>query len=521
MRSLIAFFMVGLISTTAFSSKPLYLGTITNGEDLDVVEDVIISQNSIINIENVNIKMSLYMENHGLIAGDINVCDTCHLHLRNDGDFSGYVNLGDNGKLTQVIKTQEDIKRINVVGSNFSILVQSQSALSLSDIVNIARAADKIILDNTSISLGTGAGSVTADFFLPDIELVGEIVLNLENVQKLNGMILLSNVSGDGVVRIDTPDLDPLFTAATVRKNDNIYLNVYRETDYQKLFNNKTGVFLNQLRTSAPDNKTLGAMDNAKTMAELKTVMKRSVSLNPINLMRPIKLFNNIELGRLGTSVDSISGGIDGIYITSPDMDLYAGRVSVATKIGDVSVSANAYMGAFENADDINEYSGEMFGGNIRGYIDNDSMWIDATLGFTISSFNTDMIFDGTNYTYDPDGMSVYGAGNIGMKFRFYDNIYVAPFVGAGAEYDKVLHQSDTDMFARVGANSVFSKYTTGLRYDYRAFVMAQTNDIQSIGVGMDVWSIEDAAGGGFSYSIMNDEIGISHIFAANVRFVF
>ncbi|MBN1325082.1 MAG: autotransporter domain-containing protein [Alphaproteobacteria bacterium] len=178
-------------------------------------------------------------------------------------------------------------------------------------------------------------------------------------------------------------------------------------------------------------------------------------------------------------------------------------------------------MGRFENIDDINKFAGTLYGGNIRDYYMNDSFWLDSIFGVTASNFETDMILDGDNVVYNPSGISIYSALDAGLKFDFYNNFYFAPFIGFTGDYEKVLHQNDSSIAGRTGSAFGFSEETLGIRNDYQVFLNIQTNNIQTLGIRMNFWSIADDAGGSVSYAISNDEYGLNHKLVAELKFIF
>ncbi|MBN1325083.1 MAG: hypothetical protein JW974_02600 [Alphaproteobacteria bacterium] len=308
MRKLIVFLITVLINTAAFSQDSFVIG----GENLDLYEDYILPENSIIEAVNLNIKNSLYLQNLGEISSDIFICDVCQLKLQNSGVINSVFNMGNNSKLTQVIKTNADISEIGAGDFIYSVLVQNVETINFSDLIDISGAADKIILDNASVSL---IGNNEMSFISPEIELIGEIKVNIDNSDELDGSVILSNVSGDGVVNLNVQELGPLYIAKAIRRDDNIYVSIYRETDYQKVLGGSRGIFINNLRVSSPNNPTLVALDRAGSIYDLYGVMERSVALNPINLMIPIKIFNNFEINSPRTIYNS--NGFDAFYVSS------------------------------------------------------------------------------------------------------------------------------------------------------------------------------------------------------------
>lgn len=510
--------MVFATNLGAAMAVPSFVDSVINGDTWNILDDVTISDRSLIDVYKINFVESAYMENRGAISGDIFMCDDCSVVLRNSGSVTGQVHVGDNAKFVQQISTYDDMTKLNVSGSNFSIHVHNKESLNLTDIINIAGNANRIVLDNSFISL-TNRPNIQMFGLLsgPDIELVGTVVINLDDIESFNGKLIMSNVYGDGVIRVVADKLDLLYVADALIDNGRVYLNVVRETNYQKLFGTDIGKFINKLRTKSPDNSTVMALDNAQTLSELNHTVKKSVALNPINLMHAVKTFNGFEIN----SFDKPMSGFDAMYIYSDGLDMIIGKFALGTKIDKFTIGAGAYFGALENTDDINEFSGNLYGGNLRGRYDDKSLWIDARLGFTVSEFETDMIFDGKDITTNPTGVSIYGVTDIGVRYEICNDFYALPFIGMGVENDKVLHQSDTSVFIRAGGVAGYSNTVIGIKNDYQIFATAQTDSVFTVGARLKFFSIADDAGGNVSYAINRDDIGISHKISAGFCFNF
>lgn len=521
MRKIIIFLVIILINTAAISDEPDYIDSVKSGVDWYVIKDTIISERSIIDFENITIKNSLNLKNMGNVNGNIFVADGCQLILRNSGTIKGEISVGNNATLVQRITTNADISNITVNNSNFSILIKNSDTVSLSDVMKISGNAEKIVLDNSSILIGNNTDLKPRGFDIPVIELVGNVRISVNKSDESDGGLLLSNVYGNGVVSVDVIGLDSLYTASTIRRYDNIYLDIYRETDYQKVIGGSRGIILNQLRASSPNNPIISAMDREGSLSGLYSIISKSILFNPINLMGPIKIFNNFETNNPQTFNNLLVNRIEPLYILNNGLSLYGGKTSISASLGKQIISISGYIGRFENNDYINNFSGTLYGGNIRDYFNEDSLWLDAVTGVTATSFETDMIMDGDKVIYNPSGLSVYSAIDTGLKFDMYDNFYFAPFVGIGGDYEKVLYQSDSSIYGRLGGYFGFSTKEAGIKNEYQIFGNIQMNNIQTAGIKVSFWSIADDAGGSFSYSLSNDDYGLSQKISLSANFIF
>lgn len=522
MRKIIVILIACFVHSVAFAKEPNFFDAVYFGKTFNVSESIIVSENSIIDVDRISINNALYFENRGHINGDFYVCDNCKFTIRNSGDISGNFYSGKNSDIIQMITNANDINRINVIDSSFSILVKNTESLNLSDILSISAGADKIILDNALLILGSDEPHVMrSNNEIPKIELVGEIILRVKNLRKLDNKIIMSNVTGDGVINITSPDLDRLYVARTYTEFGNLYLDVYRETDYAKIFDDHMGTFLNDLRIISPENPTINAIDTANTMKEIDNIISKSVTTNPINLLKPIKIFNHLEINDFTPGTTKPDSGFETVYVLSTSGSMYAGKLYLSKTFNKVDLTASAYLGTFDVSDKLNEFSGAMYGGNIRAKFDLKSYYVNSVVGFTASSFETDVVFDGTGMTTNPDGLSVYAVTDLGKRYNFDEKFSIHPFVGIVAEFDKVLHQSNTDIALRAGLSAGYTSEMEGIRNSYQFFIVGQTNNIVEIGVKINFWSISDKAGSGVGYSVIYDGDIASHKISADVKFKF
>ncbi|HOY47232.1 MAG TPA: hypothetical protein PLZ05_01350 [Alphaproteobacteria bacterium] len=522
MRKAVIFLIASIINTAAFAQESFLIG----GDNFDVFNDLTVFEDSAIYSTNLNIKNSIYLQNLGEITSNVFVCDGCRLNVQNSGIMSGDISLGEHSELVQVIKMNSDITQMNVINSDYSILIQGGELVNLSNVLPISGGTSKIVLDNTVILIDNVTSDTTVRNITPrNVELLGNVKIKLNNSNELNGALLLSNVSGDGAVTVDVYGLDPLYNAMVERRDSDIYLKIYRETDYQKLLGDSRGEFINNLRTSSPYNPTIRAIDRAGSISEIYGILGKSIILNPINLMRPIKLFNEFENTRFSEiknrrKSESVSAIIEPIYIFSNGLSMYAAKSTIINTTRNFLFSISGYGGYFNVSDDINEYSGSFYGGDIRVRYDNKYMWMDNKFGYTKSDFNAGTILEDNTVINNPQGNMIYGFSNIGVKFR-YDGFYLSPYVGFGSTQESVAHEYDSSVFGNIGCVFGFNVMNMGLLYRYSAFINSQTDKIISGGLKMEVWSIDDAAGGSLIYQVIQDEIGLSNKISFNLKFSF
>lgn len=512
------------LNTLALAGNTVVIDSVLGGCKYEIDYNFITTPNAVIETGYVNINKTVTAHNQGVITSEIRLCDTCDFYIRNSGTVTGQIYAGTGSEIIQIINNSNDINRIRVAGSSFSILVNNTDAVSLSDVMKISSGANKIVFDNASLVLAR-AYNIIPDTMPtkpdPKIELIGNVTISINNLNNMNGVLLLSNVIGDGNIKIMAPDLDKLYRADTIFKNGNVYLDVNRETDYSRLIDPTRGNFINELRQIDPMNPTIVAMDAAGSVGGIYDVVNKSVMLNPTELNNPIKMYNHFETGGAKPIIAPLISGVETNVIIGADTTMYSARGTFAYNFGDLKTSVSAYIGSFDHDDDLNEFSGNFYGGNLRAFYNDESVWIDVTLGLTYADYKTGVIFDGKSTTTNPDGISVYGVSDIGVKFDINDEYYVSPFLGVLGEYDRVLNDSEMDYAGRAGMVAGFNSEIMGIKNDYQLFAIVQSDDVQSIGAKLNFLSVVDRAGGSVSYALVNNDYGINHKFAIDLTFMF
>lgn len=483
------------------------------GDVLNLYDDAIIRDSGWVDFVDINVKRTLLIENDGVLAGRINICDGCTLLLQNDGDISGvHFVPGANSRLTQVINSEYDITRIDT-DIDYVILVQNASGLSLNGVVDVARPNIKIILENSSLVLN---GAITS---AAEIELSGNVNLTV------NGPVgdgpLLSNIRGDGSLNIFASSDNPLMATRAEIINRNLYVRTQRETDYVKILKNPTGEFLNALRISRPDDKLLRALDRAGGMRELRDIMSRSVRLRPINLMRPVRAMD---------AMDMFSGAMMGIsgFSLSPDFiyndDFYAGRVRLGLggRVTDtITVGGAGFVGYIDATDDINDFSASVFGGNAYAIYDDGDYIGRVMLGRTVAKFDTDFVWTSHGIDSAPRGTDLYGMMDFGVRMNPADDFVFAPFVGGTASRTAVSDNAVNKFDANIGGDITTSGGTDDFAYDYGLRMRASARGDVGAALRISFWSWPDGAGVDMDVGIMRNDFGTTYRASVGGRAIF
>lgn len=484
------------------------------GDKLSIGTDTFITDSAHLEFHNINIIQSVSITNAGVIDANINICDGCHVYIQNSGTINGAFNLGNRSEITQIIGANTDITYLGL-NSHYNILVRGDDKISMSGLMSVAVSADKVILDDAVLVLDN-LNLRNANFGEPVFELVGDVVIHLDSVAMLNGRPILSNVSGNGTVSVHVRDENPLFVINVRSDDGKVYADMVRNTDYVKILNNNTGAYLNFLREVSPNDKLLTALDGATDMNKLNNIISRSAILNPINLMRPIRIFNSFELLNSGVCHDESEISAAPIYIFSDDFNIYGANLGLSFAITDnTSVSATGYAGMMNFVNDIDDFDANIYGGNFGISYKNDKIIFDALVGFTSAKFYSEPVFNGKRVVSNPTGTSKYVFGEIGRRFKITNDISVVPFVGFNADYSAVADLHELDLNAHVGSDIVLYARTGDISYKYGFRTRAATNGEISCAFHINFWSDADDAGGDVQVGTIHDDFGTTY----NIRF--
>lgn len=512
--------LFGIFRADAVYAMFGYIDSDIYGTAITFDGNVAISENSTVAVGDIDIAGSLFINNRGMINADFNICDGCRLYIQNSGDISGRFNPGENAGVTQVIRGNADVTDIGLT-DGFDILVYGAERVSLYGVMNIGAHADKIVLNDSSLVMDgnvlrlNGSGS-------PDIELSGDIVIYLNSIRDIGHDPILRNVSGDGAVYFRTPDSDALFAITSYIADGNVFARIVRETDYVKILGADPGAFINSLRGTTDDDGLLAALDRAETMSELRGVMSRSVRLNPINLMRPIRAFQSYEILTPHAVPELREISIMPSVAVGKDFYLYAAKLSASLRIVDgMVIGVSAYVGQGDVSDDINEFSASMFGAGIRADYNGGGMVARTVAGISFASFDSGPVYSDGDTIINPDGISFYAASDLGMRFDFDSGIYAVPFAGIITDVSHVANDGDFNFGARIGTDVGFASGGGDIRYDYTIRFTASSVGAVGVAVRMSFWSPWDGAGGDVELTAINDEYGISGQIAIHAKFEF
>ena len=517
MKNLVPILLICTVLPRNANALDLFGNTIIGG-GYDINEDVTVHEGVSFEAHDINIIDSLRISNFGEIHGGITIYSNRTLELENAGVFDANVSLQSGAQLVQVITSNATLTNIGLA-ANYDVVVRNADGISLDQVLTVANGANTISFNNSIFTLDNMSGFIAPN----DIRLSGDIILRFDNVTSSN-LLLFCNVSGDGVVYVDSQALDRLHVFETYKVDQDIFVRLTRSTDYARIFNNDMGRFLNNLRASGIDNKLFSKLDIAETMDELDDILSYSVRTNPIKLMRPILLMHSYESLESMHIDDGIVFGIEPIMLYSSDVFMGGIRPNVSfNQIDDLHLKLSAYVMDIDYTDNINEYTGRSFGVDIDAQYDlSDDDFVRAHIGGDKSYFDVGPVFAENKIVNNPDGVSIYAITELGHVFDIGGSYKLSPFVGLDSEYVSIAGMQDTNIYGIGGTDIDYGYELDGLRYNYSGRLIVRTDGTYGTGINLFVWSIMDAAGADVHIgTIYNSDFGLSFNAMLNGRFRF
>ncbi len=489
------------------------------GDGWTLRSDTIIAEDVFIGVERINVASSLVLENNGFIDGDIHVCSGCELQIAGGGNFSGRVYSEDGAVITRVVHGDADFGPIDIVG-DYNVLSDGGSDVAWDDITSVAHNAQKIILRDARIRWAE-----SAEAYSVPVELQGLVTIDIGDAETWRNRILISNIVGDGTVVVTGAASDVLYAPMAQIMDGRLWMRAVRETDYYKILNNDVGRFLNLVREVNPYDGTIAALDAADSMDELMHIIGRANILNPIRFMAPVDTLNisvaNDVLVDAGFGALPIGVRSHGTRIISSDFDMSVATVNGVARFGrgmHVGLSLYAAMSGVES-DDFGD--AVMYGANVCGVYDGDNLMLRLALGRTYSDFDVPYVFDAGRVASDPKGVSDYALMDAGHKFDVFDNLYVVPFAGIWWTHSLILDESASDTAARAGVDIAWRTGYEDLRYEYKARLLAQSNNVMLGQAAVGAFSVEDGVGADFSVGVISEEDTTSFQISLGLKIMF
>ncbi len=516
-------FLITVLVLCVFSTNAycVHVDSFISVNNLVLYEDLVVGDSGIFNSSYTDVQDCVSISNRGIINSDFYIDGAVDVYVQNSGTINGEFHVTSNSRLIQVVQSADDITYIDV-DKNFNVFVHDADNVSWSDVFGIGLNADKIILDNSTLVLN-GAPRPRLNSQPREIEIIGDVIFNLDSVDALDySAPALCNVSGTGHVLFNIAGMNPIYKVVADVRDGDLYMKVVRNTDYAQIFENDIGNFLNVLRRNEPYDKLLILMDSAPDIETLNSIMADSVRLNPIKLMAPVRRMNNMDaLG--GWRYSDMTGVYaDADVIFSDASSMYRVNLTITGSVArNIYAAVGGYVGIFDVADNINDFSGRVYGARLITRYDDGVIVGNLSGGVSRADFVADYIFNDGVAVNNPGGVSGYAAVDIGAYLlRDYD-LTIIPFAGVITNYASVLNESDTTFVANCGVDISLSEHDFDILYDYGIRGNVLTDGTKYVGAFIKFFAPGDDMGGELSTSFINDGHDTGYKITVSAHMVF
>lgn len=497
-----------------------YITTNVYSEYIDIVQDTHFMSGVMVDVDAVRVHESLMIENDASILGDIYLCDGCNVGIRNAGSIAGVVHIGLNAELIQLISNPEDMTYI-AADAPYTVFVDGVHGLNWNELYALGAGAGTLILNDTSVVFAGNAPMVMAmNDMLPRIELHGVITVELPDDFVAGNNSLLQNVSGDANIFITGGNPGDLYLYAADVHDSEMYIHLVRETDYYKILGDGRGLLLNRIRATMPNDALLRRLDTASNMDEINHIISHSAAFNPIRLMQPVRMLDAFMGGGIRMDLranNRLDGRARPFYIWADDWEMYGTSADfIAQPMSGLVMGMSLYGAMLNSDDDINTFSGQLFGGRIVGLYDNEFMMARFSTGVTRADFDVPYIFDGDNIRTSAHGAGVYAVIDLGPKYGM-----LAPYVGAEYHMAQILGHKDIDVNGRSGLEVSVDVRGTELFYEYKLVAGLNTSSALASGLGVGITSYDDMLGMDVAINVLRDDEIFSWMLSVSARALF
>lgn len=493
--------------------------TLSSFED----EENIINSGAIINSDSSGIiyvnHTAMTIENYGIVNGDLNT-NGHNVHIRNSGVFNGQILVDADDKITQIIQSDADITQLPI-SDEYSYIVSVEGFRDYADLMKLkALTAGSFIITDSNIIMDDFSQWQNWD---KDITLVGANTLYITNSYTVDSGAYIKFVNNASTINVVLLDADRLHKTNIVSGPYGSYARLFivRETDYTKVFDDNRGVLLEQVRAKNPNDKFLMQLDAAENMPQVQNIMNSSYHFNQSILMRPVNVFNKFSL--IDVLYDTQRGDVDfsPFYVMSNNVDGFGIRLGISGKYDDVYIDSELNFGKFDYQNEFNDFSGFMYGANVKLKKTIKDFWVDGVLGLSLIDFDADNIYVDDKIENNPLGLSLYSAADFGYDYKLLSDLTFSLFGGVVAQHQRVDGFSDFDVNLRGGGKLKYSFDIDGIKYEY-LFVGGIDTD-QDLFAMFKLGFVSYGDGGGvyIGTDLVNNEYGVNYKFSVDAKFMF
>ncbi len=506
---LLGLFVVGNAECVQYLSEDVYGGSVSCETDMVIVNGTVFMPGRLEVLKSINI------ENNGRVETYINVCDRCDVFVKNSGDFSASVNLGNAARLYQVIDSPDSLNAVDV-NTDYSVVVDNVNGIALHDVFDVTRGANQFYINDSIINLNGITDTVDEN-----VALNGCIKFVRDSLDDFYNIALFSNVSGDAQISFETDDNDVMFVNVGRVVDGKLFVMRERETDYLKIMNNSSGRFLNNLRLSNPDDALLIHADAAENISQLNDVLNMSARFNPDILLSVLRIVRGFDFGYMGTENKLM---LRPNYISSDDFYAYGFSADVLTNLYDrFAVWFDAYMYTIDWTSDLDDFSAWGYGFDFGArYLFENNIYIESEIGIARFDFNIDaVLYDGV-ILENPSILNTEFYIETGYKYNLLGSAYILPFVAGDLNVYKFAEgKTCVEVQPHVGVGTEYQTEILGINYNLGLWADVNSDFAVTVSGRAGFWSKYDAAGADINLSVTNMLNAISYqvSIGANVWF--
>ena len=453
---------------------------------------------------------SFNIYNYGTINGFIDANDN-NIFLYNTGTISGNI-ITDHGEIvTQIIRSDADRTNFMVNPSNFRVEIDTDSTNINFDNLKTINASE-IIISNSRIEINDFTDWQNWD---KNVDLQGPVYLIVKGAVH-NGDIITHAVSGDTVI-VEVQGLSGLYRADVVWNGGNWIITNVRETNYDKV---EIETF-EALRSNRSNDKLLSALDTANSWEEIEHIKNLSYQFNHKIMLRPVKAINNFSLLDMIKDETDAGAGVSTSYMLSDSINGFGGRIYTGQKYENLYFNVGFSFNSFSYKDSLNDFSGLMYGLDIKSKQLIDKIWLRETFGANLTKFKANYVTDTNEIKNNPVGYSLFGAVDTGYDFNVFEGFVVVPIVGIVWQNAKVADVADTEFYVRGGGEGKYAFITDGIKYEYSLESFVGTNGNFSTGIKIGFWSVEDEGGVDLGINAFKDEFDWRYKFSLTGKILF
>lgn len=467
------------------------LASVFSGDRV-IYNDLFIDKGEYYKPDTLSVLESIKIENNGLIETNIVVRDGVQLNLENHAIVNSVFVLGNGASIVQHVSDVADMNKIDF-NVPYSVMVDGANMLSLFDVIGFAKGADKIILGDSWFDIqGMGVGNDIS------IELNGNVFLYADNIDGLYDLPFITGVHGNGMIYLITDNHDLLFVDVAVLNDGKLYFERRRELDYQKVFNDKKGVFLNLLRRNNHNDKLLYALDSVGDMDSFNHVLNQSARFNDDILLRPLRILNAVNTQNY---FDGVSAG--GWAVLSDDFySVGINALMLENVLSGLELGIGVSAGKIEYDGLYDAYSGDLLGvdlfaiWNVTGDIvlrgRSGVLYENADIG--------DVFYDNKVYE-NPNPFLGYVQSDVVYDYNLFDSLKLSVYLGAKTEIYSVVDVSGYNLNLYSGMGAKYKFESLGIKYEYAIGVEINSDSDVMLNAAVGFVSDMDMIGGSMNFT--------------------